>query len=115
MEIEKLCIQKKFDDLIPILVDQNKELKRKFTDDISNLKSEISSQNKKIKHLESQNKKLLKEDNHSLVERFSNELIQSIQNEDLTNFKKIIEEEDFPVNEYIICESEKVIILKFIL
>jgi hypothetical protein len=105
---ENMIKDKKYDEIFLQLINENRELKKSFNKEIDKMKTEVSSLQQKIKYLEKQNNKIMKQHNITLVNKFSKELLTAIFDEDLEYFKDIIETEVFPVNEYIMDESEKV-------
>ena len=110
---ENMIKDKKYDEIFLQLINENKELKKSFNKEIDKMKTEVSSLQQKIKYLEKQNNKIMKQHNITLVNKFSKELLTAIFDEDLEYFKDIIETEVFPVNEYIMDESEKVTFSSF--
>ena len=109
---DELIKDKKYDELIAILFEKNKNLKSSNDGEIKQIKSEILILNQKIKYLEVQNKKMMRDHNISIIHKFSNELFISMNENDFEYFKDIIETENFPVNEYLMDELENVNIKK---
>ena len=104
-----LLKEKKYDEVITLLIQINKDMKSSFDIELKKLKFNTSILNQKIKYLQIQNKKLMKDYNISIIHKFSNELILTIKEQDFDYFKEIIQSENFPINEYLIDESDNVI------
>ncbi len=110
---ENLIKDKKYDELILLLINENKELKKTFNKEVDKMRSDVSTLQQKIKYLEKQNNKIMKQHNVTLVNKYSRELLIAIFDEDFEYFKDIIETEIFPINEYIMDETEKVTFSSF--
>lgn len=107
-DYDSLIKEKGINEIVMLLVNENKEIKKTFKMEVDKLRTDVSLLQQKIKYLEKQNSKIMKEHNVTLVNKFSKELLSAIIDEDFEYFKEIIETEVFPINQYIMDESEKV-------
>ncbi len=74
--------------------------------EIKNLKKEIVTLKDKLKKLEHVNRALVKENNIHLIKKYSGRLIELIESDNYKEFKKIIEEHNYPVDEFISDEHQ---------
>jgi hypothetical protein len=95
---DDLELKKKFMELL----DKFYNNERKYEDEIKNLNLEIKNLNFILDKLQISNNKLLKEKNFELIKKFGNKLIEHMEKKNFKAFKKIILDNDFPVNEYLI-------------
>ncbi len=83
------------------ILEKFEEFRLKNEEEVQNLKKEISSFQERIEKLEKDNKKLILEKNRRLVKENSNELIECCNTKNFHKFKKIIKENEFPIDEYL--------------
>ena len=72
-----------------------------FSKEIEDLTKEVSSLKSKLNILEQTNKSLVREKNFNLVREYSADLVEALEEDDLYSFKKIIEDHDYPINDFI--------------
>ena len=65
-----LLKEKKYDEVITLLIQINKDMKSSFDIELKKLKFNTSILNQKIKYLQIQNKKLMKDYNISIIHKF---------------------------------------------
>ncbi len=69
--------------------------------DVKSLKNEVNNLKEKLKNLEKINKALVKQNNLHLVKEYSARLVELIENNQYQDFKKLIREHNYPVDEFI--------------
>ena len=99
--VKHLLKENNINEALNNLIEQIKLDEINHRNEIKELKNEIINLKNKINKLENQNKHLLKENNIKLVNEYSEKLIEFLDNENLDLFKNIIEELNYPINEYI--------------
>ena len=98
-KIEEFLKSKNYEDAIRLILSQNIETKRNFNNEIIKLKTEILEQNKRIRFLEQENQKLVFEKNEACVNKYSEQILKSINEGNFQKFVSLIN--NFPINEYL--------------
>lgn len=90
------------------LVNKYSSNKDKLKSEMDSLKSEINEIDKKLNNLEISGLKLLRQKNREIVAKYGGKLVNCMKNrsKNFENFKKIIRDSDFPLDEFIPLDTD---------
>jgi hypothetical protein len=85
---------------------QFENFKIKQEEEMSKLTTNLEKMNERINKLEKQNEQLIKENNNMKVKKYGQDLLNAIIQQDFQTFKKIINDEHYPLEEYFFIDEE---------
>ena len=96
----KICLDSEY--IIDEIFEKYNSIQNSVKKELQFIKSDIDSLDIKTKKLEKSNFILVEEYNQRLVSSFAEILINYIENKDLVSFKNLINEFEYPIDEFLI-------------